>query len=364
MKEKIKKYAVKAALWLLALTIFIACYYIVYLYCGYQRLPEAIAVTITDRSETPVRENEELTLVTFNIGFGAYSDDYSFFMDGGECGKAFSRDAVEANMAGIIETLKNEDPDILLLQEVDINGTRSYHVDQTALINDGFDVYDSVTAVNYDSPYFLYPLHDPTGKNKSGIMTLSRYNFTSSLRKSLPVEDSIYKYLDLDRAYTVTKMNTESGKSLVVYNLHLSAYTSDGRIADDQLVLLVEDMVSEYESGNYVVAAGDFNKDLLGDSSKYFKRREGDLNWARPIDTWLIPKSITLYAPSNAPSCRNADSAYRGDGTDFVITVDGLLASENVKVTLTETVDVGFKNSDHNPVRYKITLVNDSLKSE
>ena len=187
-------------------------------------------------------------------------------------------------------------------------------------------------------------------------MTLSKYNIVLVRRRSLPVEDSLYKYLDLDRAYTMAKFPTVGGKDLYVYNLHLSAYTSDGSIADEQLRMLVEDMKSQYDKGRYAVALGDFNKDLLEDSSKYFERSDGEFTWAQPINTELIPEGVKLYAATNAPSCRNADSPYRGDGTDFVLTVDGMLATDNVEVVLCETVDTQFKCSDHNPVKYKIIL--------
>ena len=38
----------------------------------------------------------------------------------------------------------------------------------------------------------------------------------------------------------------------------------------EQLALLLADMQAEYEKGSWCVAGGDFNKDLLGDSSVYF----------------------------------------------------------------------------------------------
>ena len=356
MKEKILKFTKKILIFILAMAILIPVYYVIYLYCGYQRIADNKTIKIVDNTTLKIPADQELTVLTYNIGFGAYSDDYSFFMDGGEHGTALSKEAVEQNLGTAIDVMKAHDPDVMFLQEVDIDGTRSYHVDQTAIIAENFGEYDNATAVNYNSPYFLYPLHDPIGKNKSGMMTLSRYTMTKAVRKSLPVEDSLYKYLDLDRAYTVTKIATESGKLLVAYNVHLSAYTSDGTIADEQFSLLLDDMVSEYEKGNYVIAAGDFNKDLLGDSSDYFERREGDFTWAKPINTEVIPEVFILYPTSNAPSCRNADSPYRGDGTDFVLTVDGMLASDNVQVISSETVDTGFKCSDHNPVKYKIIL--------
>ena len=115
-------------------------------------------------------------------------------------------------------------------------------------------------------------------------------------------------------------------------------------------------MQEQYRNGNYIVAAGDFNKDILGDSSEYFQRSEGEYTWAVPFNESLLPRGISSYSGKNAPSCRNAESAYRGDGTDFVLSVDGVLLSDNVEVVLCETVDTSFAYSDHNPVYLRFVL--------
>lgn len=244
----------------------------------------------------------------------------------------------------------------MLWQEVDTDGTRSYHVNQKEMIAESFHGYDGVFAENYDSPYFLYPFHEPIGANKSGILTLSRFNIESAVRKSLPVENSVTKILDLDRAYSLSLIKTADGKELALYNVHLSAYTSDGTIAEDQLEILSADMQEQYNKGNYIIAAGDFNKDMLGDSSEYFTRPEGEYNWAVPFNDGLLPQGITSHSGSNSPTCRNADSPYRGDGTDFVLSVDGVLVSDNVEVISCETIDTAFAYSDHNPVFLKFIL--------
>lgn len=82
----------------------------------------------------------------------------------------------------------------------------------------------------------------------------------------------------------------ENGRELVLYNLHLSAYTSDGTIATAQLEMLCADMLAEYENGNYCVAGGDFNKDLLGNSAEIFGVAGGENDtWAQPIPEGTIP---------------------------------------------------------------------------
>ena len=167
------------------------------------------------------------------------------------------------------------------------------------------------------------------------------------------------KLVDLDRCYAVHRMPVENGRELVVYALHLSAYTSDGTIATRQLELLLADMQAEYEQGNYVLAGGDFNKDLLGDSSAWFGVSGEGYTWAQsfPFDL-LEGTDITLVAPLDeqnpAPSCRNADGPYHAG--QFVLTVDGFLVSKNITVTGDTVLDTDFTWSDHEAVTMTFRL--------
>ncbi len=356
MTKTLKKKITLASCSVAAAILITAISYLLYVVCSYYRLGDNLTLVISGNASSTAPTEQSLTLVTYNIGFGAYSADYSFFMDGGEHSRAYSKQAVVNNTTGALNAIQAQNPDFVVLQEVDVDGTRSYGVDQSELIAQGFPTFDRVFAQNYDSPYFIYPFGEPIGANKSGLMTLSSFDISSATRRSLPIEESLYKYLDLDRAYTVSTVKASNGKNIILYNVHLSAYTSDGTIADEQMKMLSADMKAQYQKGNYIIAAGDFNKDLLGDSSQYFQRSERNFTWAKPFDTSLLPSGIGLHTGSNVPTCRNADSAFRGDGTDFVLSVDGVLISSNIEVLSCQTVDTGFAYSDHNPVSIEFIL--------
>ena len=191
------------------------------------------------------------------------------------------------------------------------------------------------------------------------MLTFSPAAISSAKRVELPIENSVMKLVDLDRCYSVSRIPVDDSKELILYNLHLSAYTSDGTIATEQLKLLLADMQAEYEAGNWCVAGGDFNKDLLGDSAVWFGEADQDYSWAQPIPDGLFDGyDITLVAPLDendpVPSCRNADSAYH-EG-QYVLTVDGFMVSKNVAVESAEVIDTGFRWSDHNPVKMVFTL--------
>lgn len=353
MSGKRKHPILKAILILILVLILVVAGYVAYVFLAYKRLPDKIELTPNANAGAAALPAEAQTgkvysIITWNMGFGAYSDDYSFFMDGGKYSRAFSKEAAESNITAMAEYIKEKSPDFALIQEVDLNSTRSYHIDESELINSILDGYENVFANNYDSPYLFYPILCPHGKSVSGIMTESKISAESALRRQLPIEGGFMKLLDLDRCYSITRIPVENGKTLCLYNMHLSAYTSDGTIATEQLKMLVADMTAEYEKGNYIICGGDFNKDLLGNSAEVFGVEMGEVTWAQPIPEGTLPEWLSKIACSNAPSCRNADRPY--DETDFVLTIDGFLVSDNIEVISAEVEDLKFAHSDHNPV--------------
>ncbi|MBR3560465.1 MAG: endonuclease/exonuclease/phosphatase family protein [Oscillospiraceae bacterium] len=379
---KVKK-ILKIVLCVVLALVIVVGGYLAYVFIDYHRLSDRQELTVhvlykggvlLDNDDYPTIEPATGTryrIASYNIGFGAYSDDYGFFMDGGTESRARSAEAVVANIGGAVDTLGACSPDLMLIQEVDTDGTRSYHIDESELLLEDLSTHFAETALfydfaqNYDSPYLMYPLTSPHGANKAGIMTFSSFSIDSALRRSLPIETGFTKFLDLDRCYSVSRIPVTNAygaqaDELVLYNLHLSAYTSDGTIATEQLRMLLEDMQNEYENGNYCIAGGDFNKDLLGDSAAYFGASDIEYTWAQPIPPETFDGvEIQLVAPldeaSPVPSCRNADGPYH-EG-QYVLTVDGFLVSPNVQVIESNVIDTQFRYSDHNPVYMDFVLM-------
>ena len=352
-----KKKVLKTLLILLIAIAVILVGYFAYLMLQYSRIEDHLALDVQQNASATIQADQEYTIATWNLGFGAYSADYSFFMDGGKESRAYSKDAVNENISAAIEQLKALNPDLMLLQEIDTGSTRSYHVNERELIESAFPEKSATFAVNYHSAYLMYPFLEPHGQSNSGILTLSDFEIESSERRSLPVETGLTKFLDLDRCYAVNRIPVTNGKTLCLYNLHLSAYSSDGTIAVEQLEMLLGDMRAEYEAGNYVVGGGDFNKDLLGNSAEVFGVSGDDFTWAQPIPEGEFGSGIELkVGGTSVPSCRNTDIPYT-PGVSFVITVDGFLVSDNVSVQSVQTIDAGFAHSDHNPVTMTFTLI-------
>ena len=335
--------------------------YLMYVMLTYDRIEDNLPLSVDGEAESDVvLIGTEYTIVTQNLGFGAYTRDFTFFMDGGKESRAASAESVIECINEGMETVRGFDPDFILFQEVDIDSTRSYHIDQYAMLTDGFAGYSRLKAINYDSAYLMYPFLEPHGASYSSMATFSRFTVESSVRRSFPISTSFSKFLDLDRCYTVSRIKTDNGNELVIYNVHSSAYGGSDEIRTAQMTMLLNDMKSEYERGNYVICGGDFNHDFTGDSTQMLNDGMGtlDFGWAQPFPEDLIPdgfsRAISYKNGTYAPTCRDCDIPY--EEGNFTIIVDGFIISDNVKCIEVENVVTGFTYSDHNPVVLKFVL--------
>ncbi len=352
------KKILKIVLCVLLAIVIIVVSYLAYLLLSYSRIEDNQAITPSKTGlAQSVKTDTTYTAVIQNLGFGAYTQDFTFFMDGGKESWAESEESVKKCINMGADTVKKYNPDFILFQEVDFDSTRSYHINQREILENRFSSYSSAFAVNYHSAFLMYPFTQPHGASNSGILTLSRYNISSSLRRSLPISESVSKFLDLDRCYSVSRLPAENGKELVIYNVHLSAYGGSDEIRKAQMTMLFEDMKKEYEKGNYCVCGGDFNHDFTGDSTQKLNGGQNvDFGWAQPFPVSYLPdciKRCTSYE-NLVPTCRNCDVPY--EKGNFTIIVDGFLVTENVEVVKTENVDTQFVYSDHNPVVLQFKL--------
>lgn len=70
---------------LLALLVLVVLGYVVYVAAEYDRIEDNLQLTVDEgAAEAEAQTGREYGIVTYNIGFGAYSPDFSFFLDSGE----------------------------------------------------------------------------------------------------------------------------------------------------------------------------------------------------------------------------------------------------------------------------------------
>jgi endonuclease/exonuclease/phosphatase family metal-dependent hydrolase len=351
---------VRILLGILLVLVLLVGGYLIYYFTTYYRIEDNLVLDVTNAStEDTAQPNTTYTIGTWNLGFGAYSVDYSFFMDGGTESRARSAEEATSNIEGAASTMASFSPDFVFFQEVDVDSTRAHHVNEYALATSYFPSSDNVIAINFDSPYLFWPLIQPHGKSLSGIVTLSRFSIQSSLRRSLPIDKGLSRVVDLDRCYSISEINVSNGKKLYLINIHASAYSSEAETVPSQMKQLAADLEKYYANGeNYVIVGGDFNQDLPGDSAEKLNGSSETHSWARAFDRSYLPDgfSVADYTQSElVPSCRDCDTGYV-EGETFVICVDGFLVSDNVNVQSVEVQNEGFLYTDHNPVLMQFSL--------
>ncbi len=346
--------------------------------------------------------NKEFQITSYNIGFGAYDRDYSFFMDvsnfkpeyvdsqgykdtEGVHGRAASKERVLINTNGAYNTIKNiPDLDFMLYQEVDTKGHRSFKVNQREIGNDIHTGYGRVFGTNYHSAYLAYPFHEPIGKSESGISTYSKYSIASAERKEFKITDSFFgKFFDLDRAFTISELPIDgSTKKLYIFNLHMSAYDESGVVRAMQLTQLKDAIKAARDIDgldNYVVIGGDFNHDLVIDDptadayyrDNIFDKQETEIlktdwfNYLRlnpaldgtdaidlitgenvPYHYDFKNMNITVHGPTNLGTARDASIPFQDKNNNGIIdnamvTIDGFFVSDNINVTSVETIGSG-----------------------
>ena len=341
--------------------------YVLYMQINYYRIDDNSALEITNPSDEVLQSGVSYKALTYNIGFGAYNHDFSFFMDSGTMldgtavsgtmSRAQSRDIVLANTEGALQVAQSQNADFYLLQEVDTKSTRSFEINQRSIFEQENPDLSSIYALNFHSSYLMYPFSEPHGSVISGLLTMSRYKVSEAVRRSYPVDTSfLTKFFDLDRCFTLLRLPVDNGKELVLINSHMSAYDEGGTIRAQQLELLNSVMAEEYSKGNYVIVGGDFNHALC-DTISTFASEQNVPSWVFPLESSDISEGLSVVRAENlteVPTCRSTDMPYE-KGVNYSVVIDGFIVSDNVTASALN-IDTDFEYSDHNPVLVTFTL--------
>ena len=336
--------------------------YVAYMSIQYYRIEDNVLVEAENNSDMILTAKEEHSVITYNIGFGAYNHDFSFFMDSGVMkdgtnvkgsdSKAESKEVVIENTNNSIKFVDELDADFYLFQEVDTKSTRSHNVNQYEMLKKLGSEYSLSFANNFHSAFLMYPLTDPHGSVNAGLTTMSKYKINESIRRQYPVSDDfITKFTDLDRCFLLSRIPVDNGKELVLINTHMSAYDEGGLIRKQQLKLLNEVLKEEYAKGNYVIVGGDFNHDIAG-TKEVFNSNQNVPEWVFELDDSDLTAGYTFAIADNSrevATCRSTDMPYI-EGENYMASLDGFIVSDNIKDFRAENMDTNFISSDHNPV--------------
>ena len=311
--------------------------------------------TIIALPENPsvLTDSMTVSLMTWNIGYAGLDRDMDFFYDGGTQVITPEENCLE-NLSAISKLLtENDTIDFILLQEIDRDSKRSYRNDQFERIAATLSGHNPYFAKNYDVFFVPTPPAKPMGKVVSGIATYSEFNPGSVSRYSLPGDFGFPTQLFyLDRCFMVNRYRISEGKELVIINTHNEAF-DEGDIRKAQMESLRDYILTEYNSGNYVISGGDWNQ-CPPDFVPAFSGNQ--VNTSQMVmESGFMPEDWKwIYDPST-PSNRSVVAAY-DPATTTTTVIDFFLISPNIDPVSVKCHHLGFVNADHNPVIIEVKL--------
>jgi endonuclease/exonuclease/phosphatase family metal-dependent hydrolase len=315
--------------------------------------PKPVITEFTSEKPNILPDTATLTIMTWNIGYCGLDSKMDFFYDGGT--KVITpRPQFIDNLNAVRSFIKQNDSiDFFLIQEIDKNSKRSYHFNEYDTLVKTLQGYNPEFATNYDVFFVPVPPSRPMGKVLSGLATYSRYTPATSVRYSFPGEYGFPKQLFmLDRCFLVNRYPLSNGKELLVINTHNEAF-DPGQIRKAQMAYLKDFLISEYSKGNYIIAGGDWNQSPPDFKPSFSENKVNTDQMMMEQD--FLPQEWKWIYDNTIPSNRSVTAAY-DPATTTTTVIDLFLLSPNVRDISAQCIDLGFRNSDHNPVKIKVVL--------
>ncbi len=255
---------------------------------------------------------DTLNVVCWNIKFGGGRIDFFFDCYGDRV--LMTESEVVSNMNGIGKEIKHLDPDILLLQEVDIQSKRSAYVDQLQWILDHTDLNYAYYASQWKSDYVP---SDGLGRVNSGNAILSKYPLKNAKRIDLPLieeQSGIVQYFYLRRNILKTLV-TVKGKEVYVFNTHTSAYSTDDT-RQKQLSIIGSEVDLINDTNGTFILGGDFNTIPPG-SVKYEEFNDDACKGDPDYEAASFKEELDLMLPFYMYEPAVSLERYAGDNSAF-----------------------------------------------
>lgn len=350
------KKTVQITLWALLIVVILFGGFIAFITATDFRPAPVIPLMEQSSRSADTIAKDTLTLMTWNIGYAGLGKEMDFFYDGGEKVRP-SKQMARKYLDGIKAFIHWQDTvDFILLQEIDLKARRSHKMNEVKEIAEVVRNRSLFFAINYSVPFVPVPITQPMGYVEGGMITFTDYYPSEATRFAYPpIAPWPDRLFLLDRCFILTRFPIKNGKDLVVINTHNSAFISDSLLMAEELEILKVKMMKEYSEGNYVIAGGDWN------ANPPDFEPEGDFNGNKfavcdiRMNAKTMPTTWKWATDASAPTNRYNDKAFvKGESRTTIL--DYFLVSPNLGIVSIRTLDLGFENSDHNPVFIKIFL--------
>ncbi len=236
-----------------------------------------------------LKSGQQLKVLSWNVQFLAGRPNNNFFFDGGNDPWPTSQTLSE-NAKAVADVIREEKPDIILLQELDDGAERTHFQDQLQMLLELLpDDYTEHTSSFYWLADFV-PHSELLGGVGMKMSIISRYRLASAKRYALPAittDNILARQYNLKRAIQGTYLPIEGGGKLNVLNTHLSAYAQGSDTMVRQVAMLEKVLGDFAARGEPVLLAGDFN--LLPYDTAYLSLSDFNRQYYNTAGTEIAP---------------------------------------------------------------------------
>jgi endonuclease/exonuclease/phosphatase family metal-dependent hydrolase len=207
-----------------------------------------------------------LRVMNYNVKFGGARIDFFFDCFGDRV--LMSKREVTANLEGLAQKINQVDPDLLVVQEVDVNSKRAAYVDQMQWLLDHTRLNYGVYASQWKADYVP---SDGLGAVDSGNGILSKYPLADAERLALELrsdQSGIERYFYLKRNILRATLLVPGARPTRIIAIHAEAYAKDGTKLS-HIERFKEEMDRAAADGDTVIGIGDLNT-LPPDSDKKY----------------------------------------------------------------------------------------------
>lgn len=197
-----------------------------------------------------------LRVMTWNIKFGGGRIDFFFDCYGDRV--LMRSEEVTANLQGLARKIRQVDPDILLLQEVDVRSKRGAFIDQVQWLLDHTQLSFGAYASQWRADFVP---SDGIGAMDDGNAILSRWPLLHAKRIALPLrqdQDALTAYFYLRRNLLTAEIALPRGPRVGIVATHSEAYSKDGT-KRKHIERFHAEALHMAESTDLVIAGGDLN---------------------------------------------------------------------------------------------------------
>lgn len=292
---------------------------------------------------------EPVKVLVWNIQYGA-SREFNFFYDGGPT-VSVPPITAERTTEAIGAYIAAQQPDIVLLQEVDRDSRRTGHLDEHALLREIIGLPCHSAVPYHRAPYVPAPSHEPLGRVDMNLSVFSRFQIDSATRHQLALlaESPVRRIFNLRRAVHELQFPLQGGGSLALFNTHLSAFSRNDGTLEKQIGQLGE---LADGAGERWLLAGDLNALPPGDDPSRIPDGPtfyGGVSGVAP----LFERYASPFPPRDEPSLRTY-VPWEGDEPDR--TLDYVFHGGGVQVSDLTVDRTTYPLSDHLPLVFTLTV--------